>query len=175
MYTKYIYIYCSSVTQLCLTLCNPMDCSTPGLSVTYHLLKFAQVHVHFIVNAIQPSHPLMPSSSALNLFQHQWLFQWVSWLHQMTPKILEFVSASISPSHEYSGLLSLKIYWFDLLAVQGTLRSLLQHRSSKVSIIPCSMSFMVQLSQPYLITRKNIALTIWSLSAELCLCFSYTV
>ena len=173
MYTKYIYIYCSSVTQLCLTLCNPMDCSTPGLSVTYHLLKFAQVHVHFIVNAIQPSHPLMPSSSALNCssisdFSSE-SADCIRWLQ----KILEFVSASISPSHEYSGLISLKIYWFDLLAVQGTLRSLLQHRSSKVSIIPCSMSFMVQLSQPYLITRKT--LTIRSLSAELCLCFSYTV
>ena len=77
------------VTQSCLTLCDPMDCSTPGLPVPYHLLKFVQVHVHYIGDAIQPSHPLTPSSpSAFNLSQHQGLFQWVSCSHQMM-KILE--------------------------------------------------------------------------------------
>ena len=81
--------YCCSVAQSCPTLCNPMDCSMPGFVVPHHLPEFAQVHVHCIKDAIQPSHPLMPSSpSALNLSQHQRLFQWVSCLHQMT-KTLE--------------------------------------------------------------------------------------
>ena len=81
---------CCSVTQSCPTLCDPMDCRTPGLSVPMHLPKFAQVHVCFIGDAIQPSHPLMLSSPpALNLSQHQGLFHWVSCSHQMT-KILEF-------------------------------------------------------------------------------------
>ena len=85
-----IWGYFSSLTQSCLTLCNPMDCSTPDFSGPHHLLKFAQVNVHCIGDAIQPSHPLMPSSpSALNLSQHQGLFQWVSCSHQMT-KMLEF-------------------------------------------------------------------------------------
>ena len=88
----------------CLTLCNPKECSTPGLPVPHHLLEFAQVHVHCISDAIQPSHPLTSSfPSALNLSQHQGLFQWVSW-----PKYWSF-SFSISPSSEYSGLISLKI------------------------------------------------------------------
>ena len=83
-------ICCCSVAQSCPTLCEPMDCSTPGLSIPHYLLKFAQVHVHRIDGAIQPSHPLTPSSpSALNLSQNQRLFQWVGCLHQMT-KILEF-------------------------------------------------------------------------------------
>ena len=82
--------YCCSVAQSCPMLCNPMDWSIPGLSVTHHLLKFAQVHVHCIGDAIQPSHPLIPSSpTALNLSQYQGLFQRVGCLHQMT-KILEF-------------------------------------------------------------------------------------
>ena len=81
---------CCSVTQSCPTLCDPMDCSMPGLPVPHHLPKFAQVHVHCFSDAIQPSHPLTPSSSsALNLSQHQGLFQWVSSAHQMT-KILDF-------------------------------------------------------------------------------------
>ena len=106
--------YCS-VTPLCPTLCNAMDCSTPGLPVPHHNLEFAQVDVYWISDATQPSHPLMPSSpSALNVSQHQGLFQWVVWSF----------SFSISPSSEYSGLISLKNDWFDLLSVQGTFRSL---------------------------------------------------
>ena len=101
-----------------------MDHSTPDLPVPYHLLELAQVHVHCISDAIQPSHLLMPSS-AFDLSQLQGLFPWVVCSHQMT-KILSFIF-SISPSSEYSGLISLKIDWFDLLAVQGTLRILLQH------------------------------------------------
>ena len=103
-----------------------MDDSTPGLP--HHLPKFAQAHVHCISDANQPSHPLTPSSpSALNLCKHQGLFQWVSYSNQVI-KILE-LSFSISPSSEYSGLISLKIDGFDLLAVKATLKSLLQHHS----------------------------------------------
>ena len=106
-----------------------MDCSMPGLPVPHHLLEFAQVHIHCISDAIQPSHPLMPSSpSVLSLSQHQGLFQVC--LPQMT-KILELQH----PSSEYSVLISLKIDCFDLLAVQGTFRSLLQHHSSEASIL----------------------------------------
>ena len=136
-------------------LCDPMDCSTLGLSVPHHLLKFAQVHVHCISDAIQPSYPLMPSSpSALNLSQHQELFQWVSCLHQIT-KYGNF-SFSISPSNKYSGWISFKIDWVDLLSVQGTLRSLLWHHSLKTSILWCSAFFMVQLSHLYMTTWKTI-------------------
>ena len=124
-----IYCRCCSVTQSCPTLCDPTDCSTPGLTVPHHLPKFAQVHVHCISDAIQPSQPLTSfSSSALNLSQHQGLFQWVSCSHQMT-KIQEF-QVQHQAFQEYSGLIFLKIDWFDLLAIKGTLRSLLQHHSS---------------------------------------------
>ena len=123
-----------------------MDCSIPGLSVPYHLLKFAQVHVHCIGDAIQPSYPLMPSfSSALNLSQHQGLFQGVSC---SLTKYRSF-NFNISPSNKYSGLMSLRIDWFDL-AVQGTLMSLLQHHSSKASILQHSAFFTVQLSLLYM-------------------------
>ena len=135
-----------------------MDCSIPGLPVPHHLLEFAQVHVHCNGDAIQPSHPLMPSSTALNLSQHQGVFQWVSCSHQVT-KILE-----LQLQHHYfqweSGLISFKTDWFDLLAVRGTLKSLLQHHSLKASILWCSAFFIVQLSQPYVATGKTIALTI---------------
>ena len=112
---------CCSAAQACPTLCDPMDCSMSGIPV---LLEFVQVHVYCISDAIQPSHPLTPSSPpALNLSQHQGLFQWVICSHQMT-KILEpqtkYWCFSISPSSEYSGLISLKINRFELLAVQGT-------------------------------------------------------
>ena len=119
----------SSVTQSCPTLCDPMDCSTPGFPVHHQLLEFTQTHVHWVDDAIQLSHPLSSASPALNLSQHQDLFKWVSSSHQVA-KLLEF-SFSISPSNEYSGLISFTINWFDLLAVQGTLKSLLQHHSLK--------------------------------------------
>ena len=117
------YYCCCSVTQSCPTLCNPKDCSTPGSPVLHYLLEFAQTHVHWVSDAIQASHPLLLlSPPALNLSQHQGLFQGVSsW-----PKYWSF-SFSISPSNEYSGLISFRIDWFDL-AVQGTLQSLLQHQ-----------------------------------------------
>ena len=123
-------VCCRSVAQSCLTLCNPIDCSTPGLLVHHQRLESTQTHVHWVSDAIQPSHPLTPSSSALNLSQHQGLFQWVSCSHQVT-KILELQLRH--PSYQISGLISLKIDWFYFLAVQETLRSLLQYRSSKAS------------------------------------------
>ena len=132
----------SSVAQLCLTLCDPMDCSMPGFPVLHQLPELAQTHVHWVGNAIQPSHPLLsPSSPAFNFSQHQGLFQWVSSSHQVA-KVLEF-SFSISPSNEYSGLISFRMHWLDLLAVQGTLKSLLQHHSSKASILQYSAFFIV--------------------------------
>ena len=117
----------SSVPQSCPTLCNPTDCSTPGLPVHHQLLEFTQIHVHWVTDAIQPSHPLSsPSPPAFNLSQHQGLFQWVSsW-----PKYWSF-SFNISPSREHPGLISFRMDWLDCLAVQGTLKNLLQHHSSK--------------------------------------------
>ena len=148
----------SSVTQSCLTLCNPMDYSTPGFPFHHQLPELAQTHVHQVGDAIQSSHPLFPPSPpAFNLSQHQGLFQWVSSLHQVT-KYWSF-SFSISPSNEYSGLISFRIDWLDLLAVQETLKSLFQHHSSKASVLQRSAFFMVQLSHPYVTTGKTIALT----------------
>jgi len=121
-------------------LCHPMDCRTPGFPILNYLPKFAQIHVHCIGNDIQLSHPLIPSSPfALNLSEHQGLFQWVCirW-----PKYWSF-SFIISPSKEYSRLIYLKIDWFDLLAVQGTSRSLLQHHKLKALILWCSSFFIV--------------------------------
>ena len=146
-----------SVPQSCPTLCDPMDCSMPGFSVHHQLPEIAQTHVHWVGDAIQ-SHPLSsPSPLAFNLSQHQGLFQWVSSSHQVA-KGLAF-QLQHQPSNEYSGLISLRIDWFDLLAVQGTLKSLLQHHSSKASILQCSAFFRVQLSHPYMTTGKTIALT----------------
>ena len=148
---------CCLVAELCPNLRDPIDCSIPGLSVPHHHLKFAQVHVHGFSDAIQSSHPLTPSSpSALNLSQHQGLFEWAVCIRW--PKCWSF-SFSISPSNKYSGLISLETDWLDLI-VQGTFRSLLQHHHLKASIIQCSAFFTVQLSQPYMTTGKTIALTI---------------
>ena len=144
-----------------------MDCSTPGFPVHHHLLECAQAHVHWVGDAIQPSHPLpSPPPPALNLSQHQGLFQWVS-SHIRWLKYWSF-SFSISSSNEYSseGLISFRIDWFDLFAVQGTLKSLLQHLRSKTSILWCSVFLMAKLSHPYVTTRKTIALTIWTFVGE---------
>ena len=141
-------------------LCDPMNCSMPGFSVHHQLLEFAQTHhVHWVNDAIQPSHPLLsPSHPAFNLSQHQGLFQWVS-LCIRWPKYWSF-SFSISPSNEYSGLISFRMDWFDLLAGQGTLKSLLQHHSSKASILWRSVFFMrLELSYPYMTTGKTIVLS----------------
>ena len=135
-------------------LCNPMDCGMPICPAFHYLMEFAQIHAHWISDAIQPSHPLLsPSPLALSLAQHQGLFQWVGSSHHVA-KYWSF-SFSISPSNEYSGLICFRIDWFDLLAVQGTLKSLLQHHSSKASVLQHSAFFMVQLSHPYMTTGKN--------------------
>ena len=120
----------SSVTQSCLTLCNPMNRSTPGLPVHHQLPEFTQTHVHWVGDAIQPSHPLSsPSPPALNLSQHR-VFSNESTLSIRWPKYWSF-SFNISPSSEHPGLISFRMDWLELLAVQGTLKSLLQHHSSK--------------------------------------------
>ena len=117
-----------------------MDCNKPGFPVYHQLPEFTQTHVHWVGDVIQLSHPLSsPSPPAFSLFQHQSLFQWVSSLHQVA-KVLEFqlqhqsfqwiFSFNISPSNEYSGLIFFRMDWLDLLEVQGTLKSLLQHQSS---------------------------------------------
>ena len=149
------WLCCCSVAQSCPTLCDLMDCRMPALPVPHHLPKFAQVHVHCIGDAIQPSHPLMLSSSALNLSQHQRLFRWVGCSHQVT-KIQE-LPASVLPV-SIQGWFPLRLT--DFLAVQATFRSLLQHHSLKASILWHSVFFTVQLSHPYMTTGKTIALTI---------------
>ena len=131
----------SSVTQSCPTLCDAMNHSTPGLPVHHQLPEITQTNVHQVTDASQPSHPLSsPSPPAPNPSQHQSLFQLV--------KDWSF-SFSISSSKEHPGLIFFRMSWLDLLAVQGTLRSLLQHHSSKASILRCSAFLTVQLSHPY--------------------------
>ena len=151
----------SSVALSCLTLCNPMNCSTPGLPVHQQHPKFIQTNVHRVSDAIQPSHPLSaPSPPASNPAQHQSLFQWVNSSHEVT-KVLELKlhSFSIIPSKEIPGLISFRLDWLDLLAVQGTLKSLLQYHSSKASVLRRSVFFTLQLSHPYMTTGKTLALT----------------
>ena len=136
----------------------------PGLPVHHHLPEFSQTHVHWVGDSIQPSHPLLSSfPPAFNLSQHQGLSN-ESVLCIRWPKYWSF-TFSISPSNEYSAQISLglfRIYWLDLLAVQGTPKSLLQHHSSKASILWCSAFFTVQLSHPYMTTGNTLALTIWT-------------
>ena len=120
----------SSVAQSCLTLCDPMDCSTPGLPVHHQLPKFTQTHVHWVGDAIQPSHPLRPLLLLLFflIFPSIRVFSNESVLHIRWPKYWSF-SFNISSSNEYSGLISFRMDWLDLLAVQGTLKSLLQNHT----------------------------------------------
>ena len=134
-----------------------MNRSTPGLPVHNQLPEFTQIRVHRVGDAIQPSHPLsFPSAAAIppsiRVFSNEstLLIKW--------PKYQSF-SFSISPSSEYPGLITFRMDWLDLLAVQGTLKSLLQHHSSKASILRCSIFFTVQLSHPYMTTGKTTALT----------------
>ena len=135
-----------------------MDRSTPDFTVYHQFPELVQTHVHRVSDAIQPTHPLSsPSPPAFSHSQQQGLFQWIRSLHQVA-KVWGF-SFSIRLSNEYSGLISFKSDWFDLLEVQRTLKSLLQHHSSKASILQHSAFFMVQLSHPYMTTRKSIALT----------------
>ena len=137
-----------------------MDCSTPGFSVHHQLLEFAQTHVHPVRDAIQP-HPLSSLLLPLSVFPGIRVFSNESALHIRWPKYWSF-SFSISPSNEYSGLISFRMDWLDLLAVQWILKSLLQHHSSEASILGRSAFFIVQLSHPYMTTRKTKALTRWT-------------
>ena len=130
----------------------------PDFHAHHQLQELAQTHVYWVSDNIQLSPPLLfPSPPTFNLSQHQCLFKWVSSSHQLS-KVLEF-----HLQHQLFqwilGLISIRIDWLDLLAVQGTLKSLLQHYSSKASILWCSAFFIVQHSHPYVTTRKTIALT----------------
>ena len=132
------------------------------LPVHYELPEFTQIHVYSVGDTIQPSHPpLSTASPTFNLSQHQGLFKWVSSLHQVAR--YWSLGLNISHSNKHSGLISFRIGWLDLLAFQGTLQSLLQHHSSKTSILQCSAFFIVQLSHPYMTTGKNIPLTRWTI------------
>ena len=138
-----------------------MNRSTPGLPVHHQHPEFTQIHIHQVSHAIQASHPLSPPNPpAPNPSRHQTLSNG-STLRMRWPKYWS-ISFSIIPSKEIPGLISFRMDWLDLLAVQGTLKSLLQHHSSKVSILRCSAFFTVQLSHPYMTTGKTIALTRWT-------------
>ena len=151
--TAQVSIQFSSVTQSCPTLCDPMNRSTPGLQVHHQLPEFTQTHLHRVSDVIQPSHPLSsllflpPIPPSIRVFSNE------STLHMRWPKYWSF---SISPSNEHPGLISFRMDWVDLLAVQGTLKSLLQHHRSKPSILQCSAFFTVQLSHPYTTIGKTM-------------------
>ena len=151
----------SSVAQSSPTPWDPMDSSTPGFPVHHQFTELIQIHVHWVSDATQPSHPLSsPSPPAFDLSQHQG-FSSESVLHIRWSKYWSF-SFSISPSNEHPGLLSFRMDSLDHLVVQGTLKSLLQHHSSKPSILWHSAFFIVQLSHTYMTTGKIIALTRWT-------------
>ena len=151
----------SSVAQSCLTLWDPMNYSTPGLPVHHQLLEFTQTHVLWVGDAIQPYHHLSSLLLLPSIFVGIRVFSNGSALRIRGPNYWSF-SFNISPSKEHPGLISFRMNWLDLLAVQGTPTSLLQHHSSKASILRCSAFFIVQLSHPYMTTGKTIALTRWT-------------
>ena len=142
-----------------------MNRSTPGLHVHHQPLEFTQTHVHRVSDAIQPSHPLSSPSPPAPIPPSIRVFSNESTLRMRWPKYWSF-SFNISPSDEYPGLISFRMNWFDLLAVQGSFKSLLQHHSSKALNLRCSAFFTVQLSHPYMTTGKTIALTRRTLLAK---------
>ena len=148
----------SSVTQPCTTLCDPMDDNTPGLPVHHQLPKPTQTHIESVM---PPNHLVLcrPLLLLLSIFPNIRVFSNGSVLHIRWPKYWSF-SFKISPTNEHPGLISFRMDWLDLLAVQGTLKSLLHYHSSKASILWHSAFFIVQLSHPYMTTGKTIALTI---------------
>ena len=141
----------SSVTQSCPTLCDSMDCRMPVLPVHHQLLELTQTHVHRGSDAIQPSHPVVPFSFRLQSLPASESFP-VSQFFASGGQSIGSFSFSISPSNEHSGLISFRMDWLYLLAVQGTLKSLLQHHSSKASFLRRSSFFIVQLLHPYMTT-----------------------
>ena len=161
---KQINLLWFSVSKSCLTLFDHMNCILPGSPVLYYLPEFAQTLVHWVSDAIQPSHPLS-SPFSLSIFPNIRVFSNGSAFCTRWPKYWGF-NFSISPSNEHSGLISFKRDWLDLLAVQGTLKSLLQHHNSKASVLQHSAFFMVQLSHPCMTTGKTIALTILTIVAK---------
>ena len=162
----------SSVAQSCPTLCNPMYCSTPGLPVHHQLWCSPKL---MSIESVMPSSHLilcLPLLLLPSIFPSIRVFSKESALCIRGPKYWSF-SFNISPSNEYSGLISFRMHWLDLLAVQGTLKSLLQHHSSKASILRQSAFFIVQLSHPYMTTGKTIALTRWTFVGKvMCLLFN---
>ena len=147
----------SSVTQSCPTLCDSMDCNTPGLPVHHQLLEFSQTHVYWVSDAIQPSHLCRPLLLLPSILPNIRVFSDESVLSIRWPKYWSF-SFNISPSNDHPGLISFRMDWLDLLAVQGTLKSLIQYHSSKASILQCLAFFIVQHSLPYMTTGKNHSL-----------------
>ena len=143
----------TTVTQSFLTLCDPMNHSTPGLAVHHQFPESTQTHVHWVSDAILFCHRLLPS-----IFPSIRVFSNESALRIRWPKYWSF-SFSIIPSKEHPGLISFRMDWLDLLAVQGTRKSFLQHHSPKASVLRRSAYFTVQLSHPYMTTGKTIALT----------------
>ena len=162
-------MFCCSVAQSCLIFSDPMNCSMPGFPIVHHLPESALTRVHWVSDATQLSHPLSPLLLLPSVFPSIRVFSNELALHIRWPKCC---SINFSSSNEYSELVSFCIDWFDLLAVQGALKSLLQHHNLKASILQCSAIFMVQLSYLYMTTGKSIALTIGALSAKWCLLFN---
>ena len=154
-----LHCCCCSVTKSCPTLCDPMNCSTPGISVLHYLPEFAQISsIELMMTSnhlslYRPLHLLPLIFPSIRDFSSEWALG-IRW-----PKDCSF-SFSINPTNGYSRLISFRKDWFDLLAVQGTLRCLLQPHSLKVSVLQCSAFLMVQLSHPYITTGKTIALII---------------
>ena len=150
-----------SSAQSCPTLCDPIDCSTPGLPVHHQLPELTQTYIHWVMpsNHLILCRPLLLMPS---IFPSISVFSNESVLCIRWPKYWSF-SFNISPSNEHSGPISFRMDWLDLLAVQGTLKSILQHHSTKALILWCSGFFIVQLSHPYMTTGKTIALTRWPL------------
>ena len=149
-----------------------MDGSTPGFSVHHQFLELAQTHAHQIGDAIQPSHSLSPLLLLPSVFPSIRIFPNESVLHIRCPKYWSF-SFTISPSNEYSGLISFRIEWFYLLAIKGILKSLLQHHRSKTSILQHSAFLIVQLSHPFMTTGKTIALTRQTFVGFLICCLAF--
>ena len=148
---------------MCLTLCDPVDYRMPGFPVLHYHVEFALTHVHRVGDAIQPSHLCCPLQLPPSIFPSIRVFPNESVFCIRWPEYWSF-SFSITPSNEYSGLISFRMDWLDLLAVQGTLKSLLQHHSA--TTVRRSAFFIVQLSHPYMTTGKTTALTRWTWLAK---------